>query len=63
VLTIVGKLIERKLVKQQWANFIAAWSSSIVRKAWNRFHHNFKANMQADPFGYKGVNLGSTTFA
>ncbi len=33
LLTIAGKLTERKLVKQQWANFIVAWSSSAVRKA------------------------------
>ncbi len=63
MLTITRKLTERELVKQQWANFIAALSSSAVRKAWNRFHHNFKVNMQANPFGYRSVNLGSTTSA
>jgi hypothetical protein len=28
-----------------------------VRKANDKFHHNFKEGMQAHPFGYKGVNL------
>jgi hypothetical protein len=55
-------LVKRELIKQQWANFIATWSSSSIRKARNKFRYNFKVGMQADPSGYRGVNLGSTTF-
>jgi hypothetical protein len=32
MLTITEKLVEKKLVKQQRANFIVAWSSSTVRE-------------------------------
>jgi hypothetical protein len=56
-------LAKRELIKQQQANFVATWSSSTIREAWNRFHNNFKVGMQVDPFGYRGVSLGSTTFA
>jgi hypothetical protein len=35
VLTIVERLVERKLIKQQRANFIAACSSLAVRKVGN----------------------------
>jgi hypothetical protein len=63
VLTASKKLAEREFIKQQHVNFIAAWSSSSIREVGDKFHCNFKASMQADPFGYRGVNLGSTTFA
>ncbi len=56
-------LVERELVEQQWANFIIAWSSSIIREAGDRFHCNFNVVMQVDPSRYRGVNLGLTTFA
>jgi hypothetical protein len=59
-LTIVERQVEKELAKQQQANFIVTWSSLAVREARNRFHCNFKADMQADPLGYRGVNLGST---
>jgi hypothetical protein len=41
MLIVAEKMAKRKLVKQQQANFIVPWSSSIVRKARNRFHYNF----------------------
>jgi hypothetical protein len=62
VLIAIEKLVEREL-KQQWANFFIAWSSSTIKKVGNRFHCNFKVGMQADPSRYRGVNLGSTTYA
>jgi hypothetical protein len=49
VLATIERVAKRKFVKQQQANFITTWSSSTIRKARNRFHHNFKANMQTDP--------------
>jgi len=60
-MTVVKRLVKKKLVKQQRANFIVAWSSSIVRKVGNKFHYNFKAGMQAHHVGYMGMNLGSIT--
>jgi hypothetical protein len=45
MLTIAKILVEREIVKQQRANLIAAWSSSTVIEARNRFHCNFKAGM------------------
>ncbi len=51
------KLVEKELVKQQQANFIATWSPSIVKEARDRFHSNFKVGLQAHPLGYMGVNL------
>jgi hypothetical protein len=54
-------MVERKLVKQQQANFIRSWSPSIVREVGNKFHYNFKAGLWAHPLGYKGVNLGEIT--
>lgn len=53
MLTIAKRLVEKILLKQQWANFIVAWSSSIIIEVGDRCHCNFKADMQA--------NLGSTT--
>ncbi len=53
----IEKQAKKVLAKQQ-ANFIDAWSSSTIREARDKFHHNFKAGMQIDPLGYKGVNLG-----
>ncbi len=61
MLTVVERLAERKLIKQQWANFIATCSSSTVRDAGNKFHCNFKASLPAHPLGYKGVNIGGRT--
>jgi hypothetical protein len=61
LLTATEKLVERELVKQQWADFIAAWSSSTVRKVGYKFHSNFKVGLWAHPLGYKGVNLGEIT--
>jgi hypothetical protein len=37
------------------------WSSSKVKEAGNRFHYNVKVGLQAHPWGYRGVNLNSTT--
>jgi hypothetical protein len=53
MLTIAKRLVEKKLLKQQWANFIVAWSSSTIIEVGDRCHCNFKADMQA--------SLGSTT--
>jgi hypothetical protein len=58
---VVEKLVERKLVKQQLANFIIPWSSSIVKEARNKFHSNFKASLQAHPLRYRSVNLDEIT--
>jgi hypothetical protein len=41
VLIVVKRLVKRKLVKQQHANFITTWSSSTIKEARHRFHHNF----------------------
>jgi hypothetical protein len=48
-----------ELTKQQQANFIATWSSTIFKDVGDKFHHNFKEGMQVHPLGYIGVNLGS----
>jgi hypothetical protein len=61
MLTIVEKLVERELVKQQRANFIVAWSSLAIKKARDIFHNNSKASMQAHLLGYMGLNLGEIT--
>jgi hypothetical protein len=61
MLTIVEKLVERELVKQQQANFITSWSSSAAKEAGNIFHNNSKASMQAHLLGYMGLNLGEIT--
>jgi hypothetical protein len=45
MLIIVLKSIKKELVKQQWANFIATWSSLVIKEEGDKFHHNFKANM------------------
>jgi hypothetical protein len=45
MLTIVGRLVERKFIKQQRANLIAACSSLAIRKVGNIFHYNFKAGL------------------
>jgi hypothetical protein len=58
VLIVIEKFVERKLVKQQWTNFITTWSSLVVKKVGDRFHSNFKAGLQAHPLRYMGVNLG-----
>jgi hypothetical protein len=50
MLIITEKMVERELVKQQ-VNFIAAWSSSIVREVRNKIHFNFKVGLQAHPLG------------
>jgi hypothetical protein len=55
VLIAIEKLAKRKLVKQQLANFIATWSSSIVKEVGDKFHSNFKAGLQAHLLKYKGV--------
>jgi len=45
ILIVAKKMVERKLVKQQQANFIRSWSPSIVREVGNKFHYNFKAGL------------------
>jgi len=45
MLIATKKLFARELVKQQQANFIATWSSSIVKKVGDKFHSNFKAGL------------------
>jgi hypothetical protein len=60
VLTAIEKLVERKLVKQQ-ANFIAVWSSLVLREARTIFHYNFKVGLRVHLLGYWGVNLGEIT--
>jgi hypothetical protein len=61
VLTTTKRLTKKELAKQQIANFIVAWSSSIMKEARDRFHYNFKVSLRTHPCGYKGVNLGSAT--
>jgi hypothetical protein len=61
MLITIEKLAKRELVKQQWANFIAIWSSSAVRELGDIFHYNFKVGFQAHPLGYIGVNLDEIT--
>jgi hypothetical protein len=61
MLIATKRLVERKLVKQQWANFIVAWSSSTIREVWDKLHYNFKVGLQAHLLGYKGVNFGEIT--
>jgi hypothetical protein len=57
------KLAKKELIKQQWANFIATWSSLVVKEVGDKFHSNFKVGMQVEPSRYRGVNLGSITSA
>jgi hypothetical protein len=61
MLTIAKRLVEKELVKQQRTNFIATWSSSIMKEVGDIFHYNFKVGLRTHPCGYKGVNFGSTT--
>jgi hypothetical protein len=61
MLIAIKRLIERELVKQQLTNFIVVWSSLVVSEVGNKFYHNFKASMQVDLLGYRGVNFGSIT--
>jgi hypothetical protein len=61
VLITIEKLVEKKLLKQQRANFIATWSSLTIKEVGNKFHYTFKASLQAHPLGYRGVNLGDIT--
>ncbi len=60
ILLVAEKMANFFFVKQQ-ANFIVAWSSSVVIEARNKFHYNFKAGLRAHPLRYKGVNLGEIT--
>jgi hypothetical protein len=62
MLIVVKKLAKRELVKQQWSNFITAWSSSIIREVGDIFNYNFKVGLQVHPLGYKVVNLGEITW-
>jgi len=43
-LTTIERLVERELAKQQ-ANFIATWSSIVVRKVGDIINLNFKEGM------------------
>jgi hypothetical protein len=61
MLTTIERLVERELIKQQWANFIVACTSSAFKEARNRFHYSFKASLWVHPLGYKGVNIGEIT--
>jgi hypothetical protein len=44
MLILIKRLVEREFVKQQQANFIIAWSSSIIRHISLQFQNKFTSS-------------------
>jgi len=61
MLIAVERLAKRELVNNNEPISFFSSVTSIVFLKKDRFPHNFKASMQVDLLGYKGMNLGSTT--
>jgi hypothetical protein len=52
---------QRSIEKWTRATFIQAWSPIAIRDVGDQFHNNFTIGLQINPYGYKGVNLGTIT--
>jgi hypothetical protein len=55
---VIEQAAEREFTRQQWATFIIVWSSTTIKKTWDKFHCNFKEGIRVHPLGYIGVHLG-----
>ncbi len=42
-------------------NFMSVLSTTIIKKAWDRFHWNFAMGLKAHPLWYRGVKLAIST--
>jgi len=58
---MIVRTTKNELAKQHQANFILAWSSTLVIEVGDKFHRNFKDGRRTHLVRYNNVNLSEKT--